>query len=170
MPQKKAYSLEDIIGLSQNQISQKVFTFKKEINRFMQGETYTEIQEAIYGAPNLVDISKENLPSFTYFQIKKGINIQEGGEQQYLLQFIDISSKIFYDDMKAQDDFSSLINSTISHEMRNPLNSIINQCCVQEENCRNLAKLISRIESQIDGHAKNQLNQILSDLRQSDMI
>jgi hypothetical protein len=51
----------------------------------MQGETYTEIQEAIYGAPNLVDISKENLPSFTYFQIKKGINIQEGGEQQYLL-------------------------------------------------------------------------------------
>jgi hypothetical protein len=51
----------------------------------MQGESYTEIQDAIFGAPNLVGISKENLPSFTYFQIKKGINIQEDKEQQYLL-------------------------------------------------------------------------------------
>jgi hypothetical protein len=54
--------------------------------------------------------------------------------------------------------------------MRNPLNSIINQCCVQEENCRNLAELIKRIDSQIDDHAKKQLSQILSDLRQSDVI
>ena len=41
---------------------------------------------------------------------------------------------------------------------------------MQEENCRNLAKLIKRIDSQIDDHAKNQLKQILSDLRQSDVI
>jgi signal transduction histidine kinase len=68
-----------------------------------------------------------------YFQIKKGkieSKSDELNEIKHTLQFIDISSKIFYDDIKAQDEFSSLINSTISHEMRNPLNSIINQCAV----------------------------------------
>ena len=50
----------------------------------------------------------------------------KSGEVQYTLQFIDVAPKIFYDDIKAQEEFSTLINSTISHEMRNPLNSIIN--------------------------------------------
>ena len=33
------------------------------------------------------------------------------------------------------------MNSTISHEMRNPLNSIVNQCLIQENNVRELRKL-----------------------------
>jgi len=45
--------------------------------------------------------------------------------ERYTLQMIDISSKIFYDDIKAQEEFMSLTSSTISHEMRNPLNSLI---------------------------------------------
>lgn len=44
-----------------------------------------------------------------------------------MLCFIDISQKILYDTSKAEGELLSLINSTISHEMRNPLNSIINQ-------------------------------------------
>ena len=48
------------------------------------------------------------------------------------LQFIDIAADIFYDDIKAQEDFSTLINSTISHEMRNPLNAIIGQNEIQQ--------------------------------------
>jgi hypothetical protein len=78
-----------------------VFTFKKEINNVISGQSYTDIQEAIFGAPNLLGIAKENLPNFRYFQIKKGINIQDNGEKQFIIQFMDISSKIFYDDMKA---------------------------------------------------------------------
>ena len=107
-----------------------IFTLSKDLNGKRGGHSYTEIQDAIFGASSLKGISKENLPSFMYFQIKKGITNQQERGRHFLLQFIDISPKIFYDDMKAQDDFSSLINSTISHEMRNPLNSIINQCCV----------------------------------------
>jgi signal transduction histidine kinase len=38
----------------------------------------------------------------------------------------DISQKILYDTSKAESELLTLINSTISHEMRNPLNSIIN--------------------------------------------
>jgi signal transduction histidine kinase len=44
-----------------------------------------------------------------------------------MLQFIDISSKILYDMEKAHNRFLSLINACISHELRNPLNSIMAQ-------------------------------------------
>ena len=73
----------------------------------------------------MLGISKEFLPNFRFFQIKKCISKSPAGEIKFTLQLIDISSKIFYDDLKAQEEFTSLINSTISHEMRNPLNSII---------------------------------------------
>ena len=45
-----------------------------------------------------------------------------------MLSFSDISQKILYDTSKAEGELLSLINATISHEMRNPLNSILNQC------------------------------------------
>lgn len=48
--------------------------------------------------------------------------------EKIMLAFIDISQKILYDTSKAQTELLSLINSSISHEMRNPLNSIINEC------------------------------------------
>jgi hypothetical protein len=53
--------------LSQNEISQKIFTFDKKLIGLKSGENYTEIQDAIFGAPNLQGISKEYLPSFMYF-------------------------------------------------------------------------------------------------------
>ena len=49
-----------------------------------------------------------------------------------MLSFIDISQNLLYDTSKAEGELLSLINSTISHEMRNPLNSIINQCTIME--------------------------------------
>jgi signal transduction histidine kinase len=44
-----------------------------------------------------------------------------------MLQIIDISSDILYDKEKAQNTFLALINACVSHELRNPLNSIIAQ-------------------------------------------
>ena len=41
---------------------------------------------------------------------------------------MDVSQKILYDTTKAESELLTLVNSTISHEMRNPLNSILNQC------------------------------------------
>ena len=49
------------------------------------GESYTEIQDAIFGAPNMAGIARENLPSFMYFQIKKGVNKMENTEEQCIL-------------------------------------------------------------------------------------
>ena len=41
-----------------------------------------------------------------------------------VLQIIDISSQIKYDIANGEKKLLSLINATVSHEMRNPLNSI----------------------------------------------
>jgi len=44
-----------------------------------------------------------------------------------MLQLIDISSNIMYHQQKADTKFLELINACISHELRNPLNSIVAQ-------------------------------------------
>ena len=72
----------------------------------------------------MMNLELEQVPSYRFFQIKKSIYTLNG-EEMITLQFIDIDPNIFYDDLKAQEGFSTLINSTISHEMRNPLNAII---------------------------------------------
>lgn len=41
-----------------------------------------------------------------------------------MLQIVDISDQIMYDQTQAQNDVLSLINVCVSHELRNPLNSI----------------------------------------------
>lgn len=45
--------------------------------------------------------------------------------KRQILQIIDVSHKLLYDDIKAEYKFHSLINATVSHELRNPLNSMI---------------------------------------------
>jgi signal transduction histidine kinase len=75
----------------------------------------------------------EFVPKFSFFQFKK-CRVYDSMNQSYkfMLCFSDISQKILYDTSKAEGELLSLINSTISHEMRNPLNSIINQCTIME--------------------------------------
>ena len=80
------------------------------------------------------DIDEEFIPTFKFFKINKskveavatGHDLSSG--KKTMICFIDISQKILYDTSKAEGELLSLINSTISHEMRNPLNSIINNC------------------------------------------
>ena len=42
-----------------------------------------------------------------------------------MLQFIDISSSILYDKEREHSEFLDLVNACVSHELRNPLNSIV---------------------------------------------
>jgi signal transduction histidine kinase len=44
-----------------------------------------------------------------------------------MLQIIDISSSIMQDKYKALNQFNSMTNACVSHELRNPLNSIVAQ-------------------------------------------
>ena len=86
----------------------------------------TSIQQVLQNAANMQHLQLEQVPSYRFFQIKKCVTKVTDSEM-ITLQFIDISSSIFYDDIKAQEGFSTLINSTISHEMKNPLHQISSQ-------------------------------------------
>ena len=51
----------------------------------------------------------------------------ENQGQKFLIQIIDMSDKILYSEAKAEQSFLTLINAAISHELRNPLNSLVGQ-------------------------------------------
>ena len=53
---------------------------------------------------------------------KKPYNKAE--EERVMLQFIDISNQIMYEQVHAENEFLAITNATVSHELRNPLQSI----------------------------------------------
>jgi len=58
-----------------------------------------------------------------YVQIKKQ-SVSFGLDDHHILQIIDISDQIMYRIASKEKNLLSIINATVSHEMRNPLNSI----------------------------------------------
>jgi len=64
-----------------------------------------------------------------------------------------------YDNSKAEGELLSLINSTISHEMRNPLNSIINQSRIFQILIAQFRETINRIENIIAREESEELSQ-----------
>ena len=54
-----------------------------------------------------------------------------------------MSDKKLYDKIKAEQDFLSLINATVSHELRNPLASLIGQIYVLNDLLGTIAYLIA---------------------------
>jgi signal transduction histidine kinase len=42
-----------------------------------------------------------------------------------IVQLIDVSDKILYNEVKAEQTFLTLINAAVSHELRNPLQSLM---------------------------------------------
>lgn len=59
-----------------------------------------------------------------------------------MLQIIDVSSSILYDKSKTQNQFLSIINATVSHEMRNPMNSIKAENTLKKELIKRLKELL----------------------------
>ena len=67
---------------------------------------------------------------FKYVQIKiskRKLIGEKKSERKDLLQIIDVSDKMLYGEVRAEQVFLTLINAAVSHELRNPLNSLIGQ-------------------------------------------
>ena len=136
-----------------SELNQKIFTFDKNLT----GKDLTkvigpsvEILEIIKDLPSMMGINEEYLPKFKFFQFKKSMIM--GNTKKFMLCFIDISQKILYDTSKAEGDLLSLINSTISHEMRNPLNSIINQGKITHVLCNQLMTAFKENSKKLEKH------------------
>lgn len=66
-----------------------------------------------------------------------------------MLQFIDISKSILYDNQKAQNQGLEMINACVSHEMRNPLNSIVAHNIEKKHLYIKLGKLMTLLSKEI---------------------
>ena len=117
-----SYSVNDLLGRKAASIqSQCVFTFNKEI---AQCRNMNQVQVVI---ESLSKPDEELKGSFKFFMIKviPLINrLNRGGDREVMLQLIDITQKVLNDNLALERKYLSYLNSTISHEMRNPLNSI----------------------------------------------
>ena len=58
-----------------------------------------------------------------FVQIKKQ-NLDQIHAKHDLLKIIDVSSEILYERASGERKLNAMINVTVSHEMRNPINSI----------------------------------------------
>ena len=80
-------------------------------------------------ASKMFNLVLKNEQKSKYYQIKK----QTFDQNKELLQIIDISNEIMCHRMNGEKKLLSLINATVSHEMRNPLNSIHSQILKQNQ-------------------------------------
>jgi signal transduction histidine kinase len=65
------------------------------------------------------------------------------GKKLKLIQIVDVSHHILYTEFKAKVEFTSLINACVSHELRNPLNSIMAKNIEKEALYKELTRLFS---------------------------
>jgi len=61
-----------------------------------------------------------------------------------------MSDKILYDQIKAEQSFSTLIKAAISHELRNPLYSLISQMKSMKGYFKRFAKILSELKTQTE--------------------
>ena len=92
------YSLEELFSLSPE-------------------ETKDNVYEVIH------QVSFKNQQIFKYVQFRREA-IETKFSKHEVLQIIDISEKILYEMAVGEKRMFSIINATVSHDMRNPTNSI----------------------------------------------
>lgn len=69
-----------------------------------------------------------------------------------MIQFINCTEEVSYDKEKAHSDLLMMINATVSHELRNPLNSLLAQNIQKKEIYKYLINLI--LKSKLDEETK----------------
>ena len=85
-------------------------------------------------------------------------------KKRTLVQIIDISDKMLYNEVKAEQKFSTLMNGAVSHELRNPLNSILGAIDMMKsyiQNLKYLEECLDQDDDEIVRQAKHKLNQVI---------
>ena len=139
---EKLYSIEDLFNLQTNETGNLVF----------------QVVDGI--------LDKEDQTTFKYFQIHTG-TINTGFSRHEVLQLVDISQKIMCDIALGEKRLFSLINATVSHDMRNPTNSI--QVQVQEQQMLN-QKLNDVIENMTRNNVRKTRKSLVSIQARSNQI
>ena len=68
---------------------------------------------------------------------------EDSGANKIMIQLINVSDKILYNEVNAEKSFLTLINAAISHELRNPLNQIVAFNMINLLLCSQLIQLLN---------------------------
>ena len=85
-----------------------------------------------------------------YFKIKKS-NYTVDNLDKKIVHLIETTSEVLQEQYKAQTHLLSLINACVSHELRNPLNSIIAQIFICENLNSQMTSSLAKLEAEILG-------------------
>jgi signal transduction histidine kinase len=66
---------------------------------------------------------KPNAELRHYIQLKRKSYFQNE-ELRVMIQLVDVSQSILYEQVHSENQFLAITNATVSHELRNPLQSI----------------------------------------------
>ena len=86
-----------------------------------------DIKNKLYKLESCVEEGGQKLK---YVQIKKKLIAQQPDAHIFaapntLVQIIDVSHEILYMDIKSQEHMFTMVNAMVSHELRNPLTSLL---------------------------------------------
>ena len=112
---QEEHSLNELMTKSQEFLEDKIFELtRKEIDKEGNGK----FQYVLVKVKHIKETESES--PF----LKKNRHAAQKGPKT-LVQIIDMSDKILYNELNAQKSFLTLINATLSHELRNPLSSLL---------------------------------------------
>ena len=86
-----------------------------------------------------------------------------------MIKFKDVSANILYKKEKSHNELLNLINATVSHEMRNPLNSISAQNIENMALYQELEEVIKNA-STIETNSRKEMIQLLNRIKESSRI
>ena len=84
------------------------------------------------------------------------------------LKFTDVTIRIKYDKIEGKQHILETINATVSHEMRNPINSILSQN-IKIEHCLNMLEAILEEDISIQ-EMKTKVNELIQTLKKSNKV
>ena len=105
-----------------------------------------------------------------YVQIKKKLIARQPdahifSEPNTLVQIIDVSHKILYLDIKSQEHMFTMVNAMVSHELRNPLTSLLAQLEQQAKIKAQLNKFIADLRTAADAQQQYALPRVIAKLQ-----
>ena len=98
-----------------------------------KGDSFIEDKIFKLTSTNLITDNHGNKRDFKYVVLKiNKIKSDAHGfindaKVKVLIQLVDMSNSILYNEVKAEKSFLTIINAAFSHELRNPLNSLTGQ-------------------------------------------
>ena len=126
----------DQLLLQQSILTQKIFSKHDQSSSNSEKTETNSNSTSFYTLEEISNISKEKLHSQVYEVVfeecqreRKFVHIKcteflLRDKAKKMIQIIDFSSKILYNQEQAKSEFHAIINACVSHELRNPLNSI----------------------------------------------